>query len=127
MIRAFEHDLSKYGFAEAKAFSKNLNQLSSVTYGGDDYKEILKGLDTTLEHHYKRNRHHPEHHYTGILDMDLYDIVEMLCDWKASIKKHKDGDLRKSLEVNKKRFLITYQLYSILRNTIKRKDFYIKK
>jgi len=119
MKRALKHDLSKYGRKEAKAFSENLNRLRKVTYGGDEYKAILKDLEPTLKHHYSRNRHHPEHHYSGVIDMDLYDIVEMFCDWRASIKKHKNGNIHMSLEVNKKRFAMVYQLYQILKNTTK--------
>lgn len=121
MGRALKHDLSKYGPKEAKAFSSNLNRLRKVAYGGDEYKAILKDLEPTLKHHYSHNRHHPEHYNSGILDMDLYDIVEMFLDWKASIKKHQNGSILISLEVNRKRFAMVYQLYQILKNTTKNK------
>lgn len=50
--------------------------------------------------------------------MNLIDLIEMLCDWKAATMRHTDGDIRKSLEINKGRFQISYQLQRILENTI---------
>jgi len=116
MGKAFIHDLSKFG-KEAKEFSTKLNRLSRITYGEDDYKKILKELEPTLKHHYSLNRHHPEHWENGISDMDLSDIIEMMMDWRSSIKKHKDGSILASLEVNRKRFNISDQLYHILKNS----------
>ena len=38
------------------------------------------------------NRHHPEHFgEDGIRGMNLPDVVEMLCDWKAASERTKDG------------------------------------
>lgn len=50
--------------------------------------------------------------------MTLIDIVEMLCDWMAAVKRHNDGNIYKSLNVCKERFHIDNQLYTILKNTI---------
>jgi hypothetical protein len=44
-------------------------------------------------------------------------VVEMLCDWKAATERHADGDLRKSLAVQRERFGISDQLLQILTNT----------
>jgi hypothetical protein len=33
-----------------------------------------------LKHHYENNRHHPEHFKNNIDDMNLIDLIEMLCD-----------------------------------------------
>ena len=52
-----------------------------------------------------------------INDMNLIDVVEMLCDWKAASARHNDGNLRKSIEINAKRFGIDSQLVRILENT----------
>jgi hypothetical protein len=51
--------------------------------------------------------------------MNLVDIVEMVCDWKAATRKHRDGNILKSLEINAKRFNIEPQLLSILHNTVR--------
>jgi len=70
-----------------------------------------------LDHHYAFNRHHPECHLNGMKDMNLLDIVEMLCDWKAATMRHADGDLRKSIEINQGRFGYSDDLKRILHNT----------
>jgi hypothetical protein len=49
--------------------------------------------------------------------MNLVDLVEMLCDWKASSTRHNDGNIRKSIEINAERFGINQQLVKILENT----------
>lgn len=49
--------------------------------------------------------------------MSLLDVIEMLADWKAAGMRHADGDMVASLEINKKRFVISHQLFEILKNT----------
>jgi hypothetical protein len=45
-------------------------------------------------------------------------VVEMLCDWLAATKRHADGDIRKSIAFNQKRFGYTDELKSIFLNTL---------
>ena len=52
-------------------------------------------------------------------EMNLLDIVEMLCDWKAATERHADGSITMSLVINPKRFGIDDQLAGILRNTVR--------
>jgi hypothetical protein len=54
--------------------------------------------------------------------MNLVDIIEMLCDWKAATLRHADGNLLKSIEINKKRFKMSDELESILLNTVELLD-----
>lgn len=56
--------------------------------------------------------------FSYINKMSLLDLVEMVSDWKAATMKHADGDIRKSLEINKERFGISDQLAKIIENTI---------
>ena len=70
----------------------------------------------TLEHHYAYNDHHPEHG-DELEDMNLFQIVEMICDWMAAVKRHADGDIFESLRKNKVRFGMGPQLQAILINT----------
>ena len=114
-----KHDASKLEEPELSIFVEYTPKLASTTYGSDEYKEHLKGMQKGLKHHYEHNSHHPEHWDEGVNDMSLLDIVEMLADWKAATERHNDGDILKSLEINIKRFNIDDQLANILRNTIK--------
>lgn len=57
---------------------------------------------------------------SGIEDMDLLDLVEMLSDWAAATKRNKNGNIHKSIEHNKIRFAISDQLAKIFTNTVNR-------
>jgi hypothetical protein len=116
--RAELHDRSKLESFEKPYFDQYTLKLKTMTYGSDEYKQCLKELSVALDHHYKNNRHHPEHFENGIDGMNLIDLIEMFCDWKAATLRHSDGDLLKSLEHNKERFGISDQLYNILKNSI---------
>lgn len=116
--RGEDHDATKLQDPEMEGFCEFLPQLKTLTYGSDEYNETLKKLQKTLEHHYARNKHHPEHYENGVEDMTLIDLIEMFCDWKAATQKHHDGNIRKSIGLNAKRFGIDAQLTKILHNTV---------
>ena len=115
--RADRHDQSKLEDPEAEAFAEVTEKLSGVTYGSAEYDKYRSELGDALAHHYSNNRHHPEHYKNGIRDMNLVDLVEMFCDWRASSMRHNDGNIRKSIEHNAKRFDIPPVLASIFENT----------
>jgi len=115
--RSVRHDLSKTQDPELAVFNEYTPKLEHSTYGSDEYKGFLDAMGDGLRHHYAANRHHPEHFTNGIAGMTLIDLVEMLADWKAATERHADGDLAKSLEIQKGRFQMSDQLASILRNT----------
>ena len=119
-LRAIAHDMSKLKGDEKSIMEANFTKLRTTTYGSKEYIALLDEIRPALDLHYARNDHHPEHHPNGVNDMDLFQLVEMLCDWKAAIEKHADGDIMKSLDINKERFGLSDQLYGILRNTILR-------
>ena len=113
------HDSSKLESPEREIFDEYTPKLRETTYGSDEYNEHLKGMKVGLDHHYSRNRHHPEHFKNSIKDMNLVDIGEMFCDWKAATMRHADGDILKSIELNQKRFHYSDELKAILLNTIR--------
>lgn len=116
--RALEHDQSKLQPEEIKYFTEFTPKLKAVSYGSNEYYQFLKDLKPALDNHYKNNSHHPEHHSLGVDGMNLLDVLEMLCDWKASTLRTKDGDIRKSLLINKERFGMSDQLVKIMENTL---------
>lgn len=61
------------------------------------------------------------HHETpGIDGMSLFDVLEMLVDWKAAIdRKGTDEPVLGNFEATCKRFSISPQLAAIIRNTVK--------
>ena len=118
--RALDHDASKLHPPEKAIFDAMTPRLSGVTYGSDEYRSMLNEMRPAIDHHNKHNRHHPEHHAEGLDDMSLMDVIEMFCDWKAATRRHDDGDIYKSIEINHERFTGSQLLKRIFINTAKR-------
>jgi hypothetical protein len=117
--RMFTHDRSKLESPELEMFEKHTDELRGLTYGSDEYNRQLALLkEDALPHHYAHNRHHPEHFPNGVDDMNLIDVLEMVCDWFCSSKRHADGDIYRSIDVNTERFDLSPQLAQIIRNTV---------
>ena len=117
-VRSIEHDKLKMENPELEIFKEYTPKLKKSTYGSEEYKGFLKEMNVALKHHYENYRHHPEHFKKGINDMNLIDIIEMICDWKAASQRHDDGDIMKSVEINQNRFKYDDQLKQILINTV---------
>lgn len=119
LVCAAQHDKSKLREPEKPIFDEYTPKLKASTYGSEEYKNMLSEMQIALDHHYMNNRHHPEYFNDGISSMTLIDIIEMLCDWLAATKRHADGDIMKSIEINQKRFNYSDELKQIFINTVK--------
>ncbi len=117
LVRADEHDASKLRSPEVEVFDRVTPMLRGLTYGSDEYKRALADMGPGLAHHYAANDHHPEHFPGGIADMNLVQVTEMLCDWKAATLRHDDGDLARSIEQNAARFGYGDEITGLLLNT----------
>jgi hypothetical protein len=117
--RAEVHDASKMDEPERSIMAEQVPLLGATKYGTPEYDALLESIRPALDHHYANNRHHPEHWPNGVDDMTLIDLVEMLCDWKAATERNKNGNIRKSIEHNAKRFNLSPQLEKILHNTVR--------
>lgn len=116
--RSIHHDESKLESPEFEVFCKYTPLLAELDYGSKEYKDCLAEMTVAIDHHYKHNRHHPEHYPTGWREMNLIDLLEMVCDWVAATKRHNNGNIYKSLDINRKRFKMPVYLIQILRNTV---------
>lgn len=83
-------------------------------------KGYLKELKVALDSHYAKKSHHPEHYENGVNGFDLFDLIEMFFDWKAAGERHADGNIYKSIEINKDRFKLSDQIVDIFSNTANR-------
>jgi hypothetical protein len=119
LVKAELHDQTKLQEPEREVFDKYTPLLRDLEYGSEEYKACLREMKPAIDHHNAHNQHHPEYWYNGIKDMDLLDLVEMLCDWKAAGLRHTTGDLIKSIEINKKRFGFSDDLEAVFKNTAK--------
>lgn len=114
-VRALLHDNSKLISPEKECFDKWTPELKEHTFGSDYYKQALSEMGEGLKHHYAKNSHHTEHFHNGIDGMNLLDVIEMVCDWKAAANaKGVTVDLEHAIE----RFNISSQLANIIRNTL---------
>jgi hypothetical protein len=126
--RAHVHDQSKLVSPEVETFDEYTPKLRDSTYGSDEHKTFLAGMGEGLAHHYRENRHHPEHwvdrdvYFLGAVEhpyqaMNLLDVLEMLADWKAATTRHADGDLGRSIEINAERFGMSPEFVTLLGRT----------
>jgi hypothetical protein len=125
-IRATYHDASKLQEPEKSGFDK-VGPPDDISYSAGAvmtpaYQQSLNTLKEALDHHYAHNSHHPQHYKNGINGFSLLDLVEWLCDIRASGERYKDGNIADSLKTNRKRFKIDDQLFAILENTVKELD-----
>lgn len=136
--RAKVHDRSKLIEPEKPIFDVVTPRLRELTYGSDEYKAALAEMGEALNHHYRCNQHHPEHYAltdagvpnpdelkqgAAIARMTMIDLIEMLCDWKAATERHADGNFGQSLIINRTRFGIGEQLFSVLVETARELGF----
>jgi hypothetical protein len=120
--RGIIHDYSKFGLLEARGFSKYGGIPKDVKYDTPEYwNALLNDVDkkVAVTHHYKNNKHHPEHHKNGINDMGLLSITEMFCDWKAATNNNISGNIRESINKGKIRFKYDESIKNLLINSIK--------
>ena len=118
MERALRHDASKLQSPEKEAYDLLTPRLKDLTYGSEGYRATLREMKPAITHHYASNSHHPEHYENGVRGMDLLDLVEMFCDWKAASLRHKNGDFRASLKINQERFGFSDDLLAIFENSL---------
>ena len=117
--RGENQDNSKFEEPELSIFADQTSKLGQTAYGSDEYKSLLGLVKPAIDHHYSKNRHHPEHWPNGVEDMTLIDLLEMLADWKAATERNKDGNIRKSIEINSTRYNMSPQLRTIFENTVR--------
>lgn len=120
--RAKNHDLSKTTNPEHDIYAKFTPLLQGLKYQSKEYKDAVNSPEFKFatDHHDRLNSHHPEYYEDGIDGMDLVDLIEMLCDWKAASERHKNAPWSEGFTKNCERFSISPQLTRILSNTIDR-------
>jgi len=116
--RGLIHDNSKFRSDEFKGYASVIGNLSNSTYGSVVYDANKNKIKHIINLHYTRNSHHPEH-YENFQDMNFEDLSEMLFDWIAAAKRHKNGNVVRSILVNQDRFGIPRKLTRIFLNTVR--------
>lgn len=115
--RCRTHDNSKLQEPEYSLWKK-MDEEQRCPYGTKEYFDKIERNKKVFDLHYKNNNHHPEHYENGILDMDLVDIMEMLCDWISYKDCISYSEAKETILNQAKRFGIDAQLIFLLLNTI---------
>lgn len=117
--RQEQHDQSKFESPEEEIFVKYTPKIRKLLFNSKEYKKYVKIMTPAINHHRKYNRHHIEYFKNGIKDMNLIDLTELICDWKAaSIRNNKDNILN-SIEINQNIYGYSDEVKEILKNTAK--------
>lgn len=114
--RAQCHDNSKLSTPEKESFDKH-KDIYNCEFNSIEYKRHEEDMKYALDHHYRYNRHHIEH-FDRVSDMNLIDIIEMLCDMCDAVKRTPNGNIKKSIDILSEKHSITQQLKRILLNTV---------
>lgn len=115
-FRASVHDNSKFSPEEYEDYEAAFPDLQKYAYGTEEFRAALRKIKPAISHHYRVNDHHPEHFEQGITEMNLIQLIEMVCDWLAASERSQTP-FEDGLVKNKARFSIDEQLYQVLRNT----------
>lgn len=122
--RAERHDDSKLCADEFAGFSRINKAAREHPYGSDEYRAGLKREKATINLHYLRNSHHPEHgrlkaeaaeaerglpddatYWAARGEMSLFDLIEMVCDWRGAYLGYgSQGTWEENMERQRKRY-----------------------
>ena len=118
--RSLQHDNSKLEPEEFDAYSSQMDEFCTHEFGSPGYVKAKETIADAVNHHYMCNSHHPEHYSNGIDGMDLVDVIEMICDWKAATTNNPKapGTMQKSFDYAVAKYGITPQLANVILNTI---------
>lgn len=127
LIRARDHDLSKLEDVEHEKFSLAASRFKEAgnEFGSEGYEKTKEWLGSALEHHYENNSHHPEHYDNGIGGMNLFDVLEMLIDWRcASMRRSDEGVI--DFDIMFEKYECSDELQEIIKKTAEYLDFEYK-
>lgn len=120
--RCETHDRSKLGDEERDGWEAMDNE-PRYEYGSEEYFKKVERYKWLLDRHYsnRENRHHPEHFGEWWQsEMDILDLVEMICDWCAYKEEISADQAFDTIETQIKRFNVPKPIEDILKNTILR-------
>jgi hypothetical protein len=116
LARSNTHDRSKYS-PEEIGLVVGKPAFDKYEYMSKEERAALEAVKESLTHHYAHNSHHPEHYPDGVSGMTLFDLIEMVCDWKAAGEMSPNGSFANSIQYNRERFNLSPEMVKILENT----------
>lgn len=114
-LRSVVHDASKMMEDEFEGYSRINHQTVGTTFGSPEYQAAMESGRKTVDLHFSRNAHHPEHRSLTSESLTFLDIIEMVCDWWGACHGYDDSkswetSLAESLE-RKAKYLSPEQIW----------------
>jgi len=103
--RGENHDNSKFEEPELSIFAENTEKLGKTVYGSEEYKQLLVEVKPAIDHHYSKNRHHPEWSLTN-LEETWRDIVGYEGYYKISSRGNIKRNSRTVIRENQGNFFV---------------------
>lgn len=122
LSRAKVHDESKFSDIEKSRLDRMealIEREGQAAFGTEEYKRRTDMLGPMVEHHRRNNDHHPEFHPDGVKGMDLVQLLEMFCDWKAASERGEESAMNLTFACEK--YGVSDQLKSIFIMTANRR------
>lgn len=101
--RADLHDLSVLELDEFEGRVEIQHVARKYPYDSPEYRESIKD-NTSLQLHYSRNSHHPEHYPNGVDGMSFIDFIEMTIDWLGASRTYRNTSFEDGLKDQIRRF-----------------------
>lgn len=117
--RGIAHDRTKFLAIEFDAFVKARPRFKEADYGSPEYQECVNMIRPSIDHHHANNRHHIAFYKNGFSDMNLFDILEMLADWKAASRRNSGLSFVDSLPRAFERYSIPKNMQKHIMATLK--------
>lgn len=120
--RAKVHDESKFSDVEKSRLDQMealIEREGQAAFGTEEYKHRTEMLGPMVEHHRRNNDHHPEFHPDGVSGMDLVQLLEMFCDWKAASERGEESAMNLTFACEK--YEVSDQLKNIFIATANRR------
>ncbi len=116
--RAENHDNSKLKSPEFELWEQ-MDSEPKYAYGTKEYFEKMDRYRPLFELHWKNNRHHPEHFERSYDDIDLIDILEMICDWLSYKDNLTYTQASELVSMQCERYNFSEELRELILNTLK--------
>lgn len=114
----YSHNRHHPEFFEARIESEEIKNQEIMANHAMNYNVVLPDDVFGYENLIKYLQIKQAEHISSVNQMNLFDVLEMFVDWMAACQRHADGDINKSIEINRTRFALSPQLVEIFKNTV---------
>lgn len=119
--RGSAHDASKLEEPEISGWTQ-MDLEPRYPYGSPEYEAKKARYNWLFKEHYSKNKHHPEYfeiHNNKATEMDLMDLLELLCDWLGYKKSIRYTEASALVDQQCERYGFSDEIHDLLLNTLK--------